>query len=745
MSKVFCTQSQSLLSSSSSSLSPKENFALDKLFCKVYHNAIARIIQTVGRRWSHIIEYSVLFLIVLLCFFIREFAVIRYESVIHEFDPYFNFRTTNYLSSEGFYEFWNWFDVCTWYPLGRVIGQTLYPGLMTTSAVLHYLLHLFGLIIKVKDICVFMAPAFSGLTAIAAHLFTKEVTNNSGAGLFSALFVGVSPAYMSRSVAGSYDNEAVAIFALVFSFYVFIKAINTGTMLLAMLASLAFFYMVVSWGGYVFVINTIAVYIVALAALGRLTIRHYVVYSVFYVLATILCLNVPFVNFSAVTSSEHMSSHGCFIMLNAVMFGGYLRRLLQKNSIKFLIQCVVVFCIGGFILLFLILTITGRTAWSGRSMTLLDPTYAAKYIPIIASVSEHQPTTWSAYVFDLHICILLSPIGLWICFKKASDGLLFAGIYGILAVYFSGVMVRLMLVLAPASAILSGIGLSYVVSCLVEFIRLPTALTRAIKGKLCQYSPSSEQRSISITVAVFLVGLLMWICNMYVNHATWTSSLAYSHPSIVLSARLSDGSRMIQDDFREAYYWLRQNTHAQSKIMSWWDYGYQTTAMGNRTVLVDNNTWNNTHIATVGLALASTEEEAYPILFKLDVDYVFVVFGGYARYHSDDINKFLWMVRIASGVYPSIQQSDYLNHQGMYTVGDTASSKLLNSVMYKLCYYNFASSSKGFDYARNYEIGKKDFQLEHFEEAYTTSNWLVRIYKVKRPPNRAFNGMLRNI
>ena len=34
--------------------------------------------------------------------------------------------------------------------------------------------------------------------------------------------------------------------------------------------------------------------------------------------------------------------------------------------------------------------------------------------------------------------------------------------------------------------------------------------------------------------------------------------------------------------------------------MSWWDYGYQMTAMANRTVLVDNNTWNNSHIAEVG-------------------------------------------------------------------------------------------------------------------------------------------------
>eukprot|EP01050_Picozoa_sp_SAG11_P022386 SAG11_NODE_4225_length_2003_cov_1.109244_3_plen_66_part_01 len=36
------------------------------------------------------------------------------------------------------------------------------------------------------------------------------------------------------------------------------------------------------------------------------------------------------------------------------------------------------------------LTVSGKTQWSGRSLTLLDPTYASKYIPIIASVSEHQ-------------------------------------------------------------------------------------------------------------------------------------------------------------------------------------------------------------------------------------------------------------------------------------------------------------------------------------------------------------------
>lgn len=44
-----------------------------------------------------------------------------------------------------------------------------------------------------------------------------------GAGLASAAIIAVVPSYISRSVAGSYDLEAVAIFALVFVFYLYVK------------------------------------------------------------------------------------------------------------------------------------------------------------------------------------------------------------------------------------------------------------------------------------------------------------------------------------------------------------------------------------------------------------------------------------------------------------------------------------------------------------------------------------------
>lgn len=76
-------------------------------------------------------------------------------------------------------------------------------------------------------------------------------------------------------------------------------------------------------------------------------------------------------------------------------------------------------------------------------------------------------------------------------------------------------------------------------------------------------------------IAYVMVGGVALLLVFYAFHCTWVTSEAYSSPSIVLAARQHDGSRMIFDDFREAYRWLSQNTKPDARVMSWWDYGYQ--------------------------------------------------------------------------------------------------------------------------------------------------------------------------
>ena len=51
--------------------------------------------------------------------------------------------------------------------------------------------------------------------------------------------------------------------------------------------------------------------------------------------------------------------------------------------------------------------------------------YAKIHIPIIASVSEHQPTTWTSFFFDLHILLCMFPAGVWFVMKDLKDERLF--------------------------------------------------------------------------------------------------------------------------------------------------------------------------------------------------------------------------------------------------------------------------------------------------------------------------------
>lgn len=690
---------------------------------------------------EHLVKLGILTLAAILSFSTRLFSVLRFESVIHEFDPYFNYRTTRFLTEEGFYNFHNWFDDRAWYPLGRIIGGTIYPGLMITSGVLYRLMWLLNITIDIRNVCVFLAPFFSSLTTIVTYLLTKEI-HSVGAGLVAAAMISIVPGYISRSVAGSYDNEGIAIFCMLLTYYFWIKSVKTGAILWSTMSALAYFYMVSSWGGYVFLINLIPLHVLALMATGRFSHRIYVAYSILYCVGTILSMQISFVGFQPVQSSEHMLALGVFGLCQIHSFVDYIRSKMSKEYFDVLFKALVTTVLSVAAFIGIVLTITGKVSpWTGRFYSLLDPSYAKNNIPIIASVSEHQPTSWSSFYFDLQILVFLFPAGLYFCFAKLSDANIFIILYGITSIYFAGVMVRLMLVLAPVMCILSGITVSHLLTKYIKSVD-SSAEKKVDPKKLRKFEQQSG--GVKSEVALAFVGVITFLLITYTFHCTWVTSEAYSSPSIVLSARSHDGGRIIFDDFREAYYWLKMNTPEDARIMSWWDYGYQITAMANRTILVDNNTWNNTHISRVGQAMASTEEKAYEIMRELDVDYVLVIFGGLTGYSSDDINKFLWMVRIGGSTDRGahIKETDYYAPSGDFRVDKEGSPTLLNCLMYKMCYYRFGQvyteggKPPGYDRVRAAEIGNKDFELDVIEEAYTTEHWLVRIYKVKDLRNR---------
>ncbi|KAH7359210.1 oligosaccharyl transferase STT3 subunit [Plectosphaerella cucumerina] len=675
----------------------------------------------------------------------RLFSVIRFESIIHEFDPWFNFRATKYLVANGFESFWDWFDDRTWHPLGRVTGGTLYPGLMVTSGIIYHALRALTIPVDIRNICVLLAPAFSGLTAFAAYLLTNEMSASPSAGLLAAAFMGIAPGYISRSVAGSYDNEAIAIFILVITFYFWIKAIKLGSMLWGAICALSYGYMVASWGGYAFITNIIPLHVVALLFMGRYSPRLYIGYNTWYVLGALASFNIPFVGFAPLRSAEHVGALGTFGLLQLFGFFDFLRGSLTSRQFK-----LVVFSLGAVIVGIAAAGLVTATAfgyiapWGGRFYSLWDTSYAKIHIPIIASVSEHQPTAWPAFFFDLNFLIWLFPAGVWLCFQELRDEHVFIVVYALTGSYFAGVMVRLMLTLTPCVCVAAALAASQILDTflLADSPEAPDEDSEGDKAPTKVVDEPGLKADNTPYVGIFgtlskvmISGFMLIYLVLFVMHCTWVTSNAYSSPSVVLASRMPDGSQHIIDDYREAYQWLRQNTKEDAKIMAWWDYGYQIGGMADRPTLVDNNTWNNTHIATVGKAMASREEVSYPIMRAHEVDYVLVVFGGLLGYSGDDINKFLWMVRIAEGIWPDeVQERKFFTSRGEYKVDADATETMKNSLMYKMSYYNYNSlfpPGQAQDRVRGVRLPDVGPVLDTVEEAFTSENWIIRIYKVK--------------
>lgn len=182
--------------------------------------------------------------------------------------------------------------------------------------------------------------------------------------------------------------------------------------------------------------------------------------------------------------------------------------------------------------------------------------------------SKHVKQTWtlvplicSFFLFEIsQILVFLFPAGLYLCFAKLTDANIFIILYGVTSIYFAGVMVRLMLVLAPVMCVISGITVSHLLS---KYIKSPatvpstTATTLSTNKDFKKSKKFEHQSGVKKEVAWAFVGMMTFLLITYTFHCTWVTSEAYSSPSIVLSARSMDGSRIIFDDFREAYYWLK--------------------------------------------------------------------------------------------------------------------------------------------------------------------------------------------
>lgn len=713
--------------------------------------------RTIGHNLAPAIRMIVLLIVCFIAFAIRVFPVLKYESIIHEFDPWFNYRATEVLVNQGYYEFRWWTDHNAWYPISRAVGETVYPGMMVTSWILQlFVKYVLLMPIHIREICVFSGPLFASLTCIAAYLLAKELSGKAAAGLISALLIAVLPTYISRSVAGHYDNEAMAIFAIVLCFYTFMKSVRTGSILDATICAISYYYMMMLWGGYVFVLGCISGYVIVMCLLNKLSPQIYMTYSIFYILGTQLAKNIPLLNFYTIyKSSEHVPSHAAFYLIQLVMFYSFVKKFFSKSSFLLIQKVFLASSILVILGYFVWNVSSGKTYFGHRMLSLLNPTTSKGESVLTQSISEHASTTWGNMFVGMQYGYVLAPMGvtLLVTYPHRRQAALFALVMISIGMYFASVMIRLLLVGGPLSVVLAGIAMSWALERLCQSVQLGVywiyqfiaGLVIAAKGAIS--NPKKLKKApIPYEFAPLGIILIATICMRAVWYGSDYSAVNHVNPAIIGSF-WSDGHRVMIEEIREGYNWLRSNTKPSARVAAWWDYGYQIAGLANRTTYIDNNTWNMTHIAMIGSMLATDEHEAYKMAKELDIDYVLVFFSGLRDVGGDDISKFLWFPRIGNSWSSRFKEADYVGPNGYQVSQQHATPALKRSIAYRMCYHDFSYVDSGrgpsYDHARGYHIGTDPLDMKYFTQAFSSTKWSLRIYKVKPTESLdeiAYNG-----
>jgi len=722
---------------------------------------------------------------------IRMYAIEEYGPVIHEFDPYFNYRATEYLYANGWKAFSQWFDYMVWYPLGRPVGTTIYPGMQVTSVFIkNHILPDWS----INDICCYVPSWFGVLATLAVAFLTYETTRNDvryesilhtipglktiydyvidPAGQFllqkvsaltgstlglsktrpappslpfwtataAAAIMSVLPAHLMRSIGGGYDNESIAMTAMVLTFACWTRALADQPSLIVtsiwgVITGLAYFYMVAAWGGFTFVLNLVGVHASFLVLTGRYSTKLHRAYTAFYIVGTTLAIQVPVVGWTPLKSLEQLGPFVAFGGIQLIELCEEIRRR-RKKPMSFTEMWKLRFMVFGsaaavaLVLIYMLLP-TGYFGPLSSRVRGLFVKHTKTGNPLVDSVAEHQAAKPEAYQQYLRHALYLSPFGLGLTtFFYYNDSSSFLLVYAMAAYYFSHRMVRLILLTAPIASCLAGIAIGRFMAWCASGLLSPAegekmaptnSKTKKKKGKngssgkkesATQETSKDAMWSRAVRVAIGVVSALAMMSpakEFYENSHQLAQAL--SHPTIIQKAQTRDGKVIKLDDYRQAYFWLRDNTPEDARIMAWWDYGYQITGIANRTTIADGNTWNHEHIALLGRILTGPEKEAHRIARHL-ADYVLVWAGG----GGDDIAKSPHLRRIANSVYRGLCADPLCGDFGFYS-DRTPTPAMGESMLYKL--------------VGNGVMPGIEVDNNRFREVFRSKYGKVRIYKIQ--------------
>ncbi|MCL2642601.1 MAG: hypothetical protein FWD52_03695 [Candidatus Bathyarchaeota archaeon] len=717
-------------------------------------------LKSFGKRFkfnrSSVLVISALILILLVAFTVRILPM-RWEipsGQIHlnEYDPYYQYSITEYMVDNGLFSPYtnNWVNYQQWYPNGLNMRMSL-PALPMTAAALYQVVSFLGINVDLMTFCALLAVALGTLSCLVLYFIGKDMGGRA-VGLFAALFLALAPSFLQRSSLGFFDTEIPGILGLLVFVLMFLRSMDPkrslrGGLIYSIGAALALAYFIAGWGAAYYILDLTALFVFVLVLLKRYDRRLLINYGVTMGLGLLIATRVPYIGLSYLTSAPVLPVVAVFIVLLAAEFMRH--NVFSVKNKMYLVMVSIVAILGSLVPL-MYFGYLGDIA--GKFVSVILPG-ARENAPLIASVAEHRIPAWGNLYVELGIAVIFFIIGLYFTLKNPTNRNLFLLLFGVTGLYFGASMARLLVILAPAFALIAGIG---IIGMLKPFMSLlketPTATVKA-KRKLLRVN---KEYSI---IGILLI--LVMLMTQFAFNPTQTSMVqtgqvqvggaprSYANgymPTAISAAGLPLVPPEPMPQWLNMLKYTSNNLHSTDVVVAWWDYGYWLSVMGDVTTLADNATVDAAQIENLGFVYMSTEDDALAMLSTYDqkrVQYILVFTslfvyphnesptGFYvAQYGLGDEGKWVWMARISGGAH------DRLTNEGFMHPGNTWSDEMafgkssdygwewsaqgINSLIYKLLSateHAFANKTNGLVTATSMDV-----DLQYFEPVYISGD-----------------------
>ena len=584
----------------------------------------------------HLLVIGILIISFSISAMVRSQAV-DYGFQLNEFDPFFNYRATQYLLDHGLDAYVHWHDDMSWYPTGRDVFPTAQVPLHVTDAILY---KIFGGGTSLYDFTIIFPVVFGSMTAIVVFALVR-VLGGTSAGLFASLFFALSPPIIVRGTIGWFKSEPLGLFYGLLGVYLFLSALKSKNkkIAIAKLVGGGFFLATgfASWGGIEFFLLPLGLFFIALPFIRK--DHNFLLWAIpLFVAITMIIAGGLFARPgpSFVFGVRGFAMIGPAILLVITIFiQKYSKEQYRiRNSILVLVALIIIGSV--------ILSASSSHSASFRYLNAMNP-FLTSEDPLVDSVAEHATPTLQQNFSYFSILMLFAGLGIWLMLRKKSldantsglslrnEMIVFALIIGIIGAYSGSTFSRLELLTATSVIILSSIGLAALTADIFKRENTSSKVIESSKKGTTQTKRDTPTKKTSdllgripkIAFVVVVVALLL-VPALYPVNANWIS-ITKSPPTI-----LNGGSNFAisTSDWPDALNWIKNNTPKDSVVASWWDYGYWVQTLGERKTLADNATLDTNVIANIARMLLESPDEAWKTLKNMGANYVLVYVVG---------------------------------------------------------------------------------------------------------------------